>query len=263
MRLWTFAFSADGSKIAASYENKIAVWGLDGRLIKTLEVPTDHVHTILFGHHGELIAAFYDTIFFWDSSYRFVKSMNGRWSDLHKVAFSPDGKYWLMGLGQMKRIWNMHTNPVGTIDSQPSYFSANGVYSVYLEDNGIKVTRPWDLQWQARMFLKFGDMIRPEKMSISNDGKYVATINGYQLEVWNSKGKLFKNNHAGISPFPGIQSSGEALATSLTMSCPLEIQGGFKNKRPYYYTQARSDSVLTAILCRELHGRYHFLGLWR
>lgn len=105
------AFSPDGKYLAAgSWDGKVYLWDLTGKLIKKLEAQ-EGVLSIDFSHNGKYIAAsgWEDTTKVWDvESAKELFYRNGHSKSVTGVLFSPDNQQLItIGVDQTVKIWEV------------------------------------------------------------------------------------------------------------------------------------------------------------
>jgi WD40 repeat protein len=95
VRVNAVTFSPDGQLLAsASDDQRVRLWSVDGRLLKTLQGHTNWVLDVSFSPDSQILAsASYDnTVKLWSRQGDLIKTLRGHTDSVARVRFSPTGK---------------------------------------------------------------------------------------------------------------------------------------------------------------------------
>lgn len=217
------AFSSDGAIIAAASHIIQLFDAKTGRAIRTLRsgISNSNFNSIAFSPDRKYLASGSgnmnnnskdNTVRLWDvTSGKEIFRFTGHVSDVHRVAFSPEGQY-LASIGRDKQIilWDIkkgkaaktltgHTYEQGAIS-----FSPDGRY---IADADFYHLRLWDVSsGLAKMTFKDDKTdtgIMPNAVIFSPDGPYAAVSAGSAVSLWDTaigrKIRAFGGNVEGMS----------------------------------------------------------------
>lgn len=181
----TLAYSPNGSFLVAGYyDDTVRLWSTgDGTLVRTLEGPTDQVHSVAFSPDGQFLAAASNdnAIRVWrvaDGSLQ--KTFRQKVEGVRMVVFSPDGtmlasggsdgviRLWRLSDGTLVRELIGHSEWVRTVAFSPDgTLLASGAFD--------HTARLWRVSDGAPMFTLTGHSSSILSVDFSPDGQTLAT----------------------------------------------------------------------------------------
>jgi hypothetical protein len=199
---WVFsvAFSPNGQQIVSgSYDKTVKLWGVDGKLIHTLNGHIFYVHSVAFSPDGQRIVSGSsdNTIRLWNVEGALLpRIMTGHTDWVLSVAISPDGQTIASGSadktiniwgidGKLLRTLTGHNGSVNTVA-----FSPKGKYLVSGSDD--KSIRLWNVNGRWLDTLK-GHTKSVESVAFSPDGQQIVSGScDMTIKLWSIDGTLLK-----------------------------------------------------------------------
>ncbi|HUL51432.1 MAG TPA: WD40 repeat domain-containing protein, partial [Candidatus Nitrosotalea sp.] len=235
-------FSPDGRRIlTAGEDNTAQVWDLaSGERVGQPIRHKDWVYRASYSKDGRFIVTASQDTFAQLCDAETGRQVLPPWkhmSPVRSAEFSPDGRYVVTGGGDFTaRIWNVATGellnpPLRQSGQQVVYaaFSPEGRYILTANANGVVCL--WDMALNNRL-------PRASRSTSSSDGERLATINGNQITIWNTRTN---------SVAAKIDVAGELLAARLN-------RDGSRLAAIFFKTNSTGDVVTNAQVWNGLTG---------
>ncbi len=207
-RVWSVAFSSDGTKIASGSEDRtVIIWDVEtGQCLHSLE-GQERVWSVAFSPDGRKIASGSEdrTVKLWDvETGQCLRTLEGHAQQVRSVAFSPDGRkiasgsedrtvrLWDVKMGQCLRTLEGHAQQVWSVAFSPD---GKKIASAS-EDQTIKL---WDVETGQCLHSLEGHTNRVWSVAFGCwDGQAVASGGEDQtIKLWDMEtGKCFKTWYA-------------------------------------------------------------------
>lgn len=195
------SISPDWKYVAIYARDKIKIFSINGKPIRTLEGLSDDVKSVYFSPDGKYIASSSDIgekpIKLWSVDGRLIRTFEGRFYNYSNIFFSPCGKYVSSGVGKEIKIWNIDGRLISNLKGHSS-----PVNSVSISRDG-KFIASSSKHDKIKLWSLGGKLIRTIKdsepgiysASISPDGKYIVSSSSDEeraIKLWSINGRLIK-----------------------------------------------------------------------
>jgi WD40 repeat protein len=193
------AFTPNGKTLAAiSPENTIQLWDREGNLIRTFQGLAQPVTDLTFNPDGHtLMTSSNDHTRLWQLQNPAIATLNAQ---AQQVAYRSDGQLIAsVGQGAVIRLWSPNgmsqgilQNPGATGESIGTAFSEDGKILVSATATGT--VQVWQIHAKTKeyQFLKAFNTGGTGQMSLSPDGKTLATAANGNIQLWSLEGTLQK-----------------------------------------------------------------------
>jgi len=193
--------SPDGKYVSIYVRDKIKLFSINGKPIRTLKGRSDNVASVYFSPDGKYIASASDIgkkpITLWSIHGRLIRSLEGQFYNYSNICFSPCSNYVSSGVGKEIKIWNIDGRLISNLKGHSS--PVNGV-SVSRDGKFIVSSSKHD---KIKIWSLGGKLIRTIKdsehgiysASISPDGKYIVSSSSDEeraIKLWSINGRLIK-----------------------------------------------------------------------
>ncbi|CAA7260761.1 unnamed protein product [Cyclocybe aegerita] len=195
-RVYSVAFSSDGTRVSGSSNNSVRVWDAStGAELRVLDGHSDWVRSVAFSSDGTRIVSGSEdkSVRIWDASTGAeLKVLNGHSYWVRSVAFSSDGtrivsgssdksvRVWDASMGAELKVLNGHTNWVESVA-----FSSDGTRIVSgSRDNSVRI---WDASTGAELKVLNGHSDWVKSVAFSSDGtKIVSGSDDKSVRIWDA-----------------------------------------------------------------------------
>jgi WD40 repeat protein len=194
-RIYSLSFSPDGQTLAsASYDKTIALWDLNGKLIRSFKGHSDRIYAVSFSPDGQTIASGSSdrTVNLWDLQGNWLKTLNGHSDRIYAVSFSPDGQTIASGsYDNTIKLWQRNGNLLNTLNGHQSQINsisfsplspAGEIVASASDDNTIKLWYPDGKLMQTLI----GHTGPVNSVAFSPDGQILASASWDEtIILWN------------------------------------------------------------------------------
>ncbi|MDJ0556534.1 MAG: WD40 repeat domain-containing protein [Microcoleaceae cyanobacterium MO_207.B10] len=181
-------FSPDGQRLATVGEDGVArIWNNSGQSLAELKGHNGLVWDVSFSPDGKYIGTVGEDGIakIWDGSFQVISELKSPSQRLESIGFSRYDKYVATGESNgIVSIWDFSGKPLAQLKGhvggiEDLTFSADGQQLATLGEDGT--VRVWDIL--GRQVAQFENAV-----SLSPDGRYVATLEDNYLQLWQVQG---------------------------------------------------------------------------
>ncbi len=198
-----------------------------------------------------------------------LKTFTGHVGDIHSLAISPDGKYFLSGSGDNTlKLWDMNTRKLEktfthhTNDILSIAITLDGKY--ILVGSGDKSIKLLDINTSSLMNTFTGHKDKVHSIALTPDGKYFLSTGGYQdktIKLWNIRDdhleKTFIGHTGGVHSI-AISADGKYIASGSNDES-IKLWDIHTNTDSLIKTFERNTSIVDAVQIT-LDGKYILSG---